>query len=189
MKAVVEFTPSNLNSVLDMRSLLKTSKIKVADLTMDKKEDNLDQSMVQSKIDSIINLLRKNDYIHVSISASELISYFEGEAPSGDCITLSMVLELKWLLVHEIVELSELKKNNFNIDHQLLLTHPSEVFSAHLIATDWELTLASKDGDFNWIKKRLVDIDNWLKDSSLSTEQILYCNKLLSKFRSLTSIL
>ena len=66
-----------------------------------------------------------------------------------------MVLQSTWLLVHEIVEINELKKLGKTIHSSLLRDEPSLVFDAHLIATDWELTLASSEEDFEWIKKRV----------------------------------
>ncbi len=65
---------------------------------------------IQKKINLFRTLLLKNSYLIEEIYTQELIDYFEGEAPSGDTITLDNVLQSKWLLIHEIIELNELKK-------------------------------------------------------------------------------
>lgn len=142
---------------------------------------------LQSKMDKVLGYLKKNDYSFLPISASELVSYFEGDAPSGDTITLAMVLESKWLFIHELIELSELKRMGFSISSQLLFDNPSEVFFAHLIAVEWELALSFREGDHLWVKNRLKDIENWLTDPLILPGQVLRCQQLISKYIFLIS--
>ena len=147
-------------------------------------ESSSELSIIQKKIDSTIEYLEKRNYSSLPVLALELVSYFEGDAPSGDAITLPMILNSKWLLLHEVIELSELKKKGFTISSQLLFDHSKEVFSAHLTATSWELALASQDDDANWVQKRLEDIKSWLTDSSLPPDQVHICKDFLANYSS-----
>ncbi|MBN1329731.1 MAG: hypothetical protein JXA54_09685 [Candidatus Heimdallarchaeota archaeon] len=138
---------------------------------------------IQNKINETSDYLVVNKYPPVILHTQELQAYFEGEAPSGDSITLDMVLQSKWLIIHELIEITELKKQGFTISSELLLKCPEEVFNAHLIATEWELDLATKEGDHKWVQQRLKDIQNWLEDPSLKIEFFARCMKLLKKYK------
>ncbi|NHJ86952.1 MAG: hypothetical protein FK734_15930 [Asgard group archaeon] len=144
----------------------------------------LNQQFIKDLINETIDLLKSQNYTIVKISASELIAYFEGDAPSGDTTTLNQVLDNKWLLIHELVEINELKQLGFEISSKLLFTESSKVFEAHLVAIDWELHFALNDSDINWISKRLDDVRNWLKDPDLSKTLHEKCQALLLKYES-----
>lgn len=140
---------------------------------------------IERKIIEVYLFLNENNFFPLKITANELLDYFKGDTPSGDTITLEMVLDSKWLLIHEIVELSELKKEGFEINSDILFTNPKEVFEAHLIATEWEIHFANKENDHQWIKRRRKDIQNWLDDSSLNEELKTRCIKLLQMFHNM----
>lgn len=143
--------------------------------------------IIQEKIVSMSEYLKEHKYPIVKIKAEELITYFEGDAPSGDTTTLEQVLQSKWLLVHELVEISELKKQGYTIAFDLLVSKPTVVFQAHLIATDWEFQLARKEADNEWIRKRLNDVKNWLDDPNLQSSLSSKCRELLQKYSMKTS--
>lgn len=137
---------------------------------------------IQEKIDVFHSLLLEYGYPIEEIYAQELIDYFEGEAPSGDTTTLDDILQSKWLLIHEIIELNELKKMGFKISADLLFSESAKVYQAHLTATEWELTLAFEAKDFSWIATRLIHIKSWLEDSSISKENDNRCKAMLAKY-------
>jgi len=137
---------------------------------------------IQEKMDLICTYLNENKYPIIKVKAEELISYFEGDAPSGDTTTLQQVLKTKWLLIHEIVEISELKKMDFRISFDLLISNPTEVFQAHLVATEWEFHLAKKEGANIWIRKRLKNVKSWLNDPEMTSSHISKCYDLIQKF-------
>lgn len=149
---------------------------------MRKTDREKNSKFIQEKIVSMSEYLRKHKYPIVKIKAEELIAYFEGDAPSGDTTTLEQVLQSKWLLVHELVEISELKKQGYTIIFDLLVSKPTVVFQAHLIATDWEFQLARKEADNEWIKKRLNDVKNWSEDPNLKSSSSSKCRELLQKY-------
>ena len=142
----------------------------------------IDEKKLQTIIDNIISFLLYRKYPVEAILAIELISYFSGDAPSGDTTTIRDVINSKWLLIHEIIEIDELKKMGFIISSKLLYDHPEEVFQAHLKATEYELLFALKEGDFSWLKKRLKNIEDWLEDTTLSKTQLDQCRSLYEKF-------
>ncbi len=142
----------------------------------------MNKKEIQEKINNTISFLLKSEYPVDEMQAQELIDYFSGEAPSGDTTTIDDVLESKWLLVHEIIEIDQLKKMGFQISVNLLHTHPIEVFQAHLTATKYELNFASEANDSSWVKSRLVHVRSWLEDTTLPNELLDLCQLLLDQF-------
>ncbi|NHJ06148.1 MAG: hypothetical protein EAX90_15075 [Candidatus Heimdallarchaeota archaeon] len=149
---------------------------------MRNKDQGFDIESIQIKIKAICEYLKEHRYPVEEIYAHELIAYFEGDAPSGDSITLEMVLESRWLLIHEIIEINELKKHKLLISSELLVTKPLLVFHAHLIATEWEFSLALHEGSNKWVKRRLNDVRTWLEDPSLPLDLSAKYQELLQKY-------
>jgi hypothetical protein len=96
-----------------------------------------------------------------------------GEIFTDDQITLEAVLENQYLLIHEVVEISELKKKGITIDNKVIVDSSREViYSAHFDAMDFELKYVQLKGDNELFKKRLQTInevlnsDLWLPDNT-----------------------
>ncbi|MBS7654838.1 hypothetical protein KEJ43_07205 [Candidatus Bathyarchaeota archaeon] len=90
------------------------------------------------------------------VSAGEFYEYISGETPTGDIVTLDNILSNEYFMLHEIVEISELKKMGIVIDKQTVMKHYPKVYEAHLTAMDYELTYAYNNRDYEWIKERLT---------------------------------
>lgn len=78
-----------------------------------------------------------------------------GETPTDDTITLEDVLCNEFLMMHEVVEISELKKVNVPINKQTIVKFYPQVYAAHFTALDYELTYALNKKDYEWLKRRL----------------------------------
>jgi hypothetical protein len=79
-----------------------------------------------------------------------------GETFSGDTINLKEVLENEYLLIHELVEINELKKSGIRINRRVIVDLPKTiVYDAHLTAIETELDYALYKKDYLWIKVRL----------------------------------
>jgi hypothetical protein len=64
-----------------------------------------------------------------------------GETPTGDLITLTDVLNNEFLMVHEVVEISELKKRSIPINKTIMRFY-TEFIKFILRALNYELTYA-----------------------------------------------
>ncbi|MFX0094751.1 MAG: hypothetical protein ACFFBD_23645 [Candidatus Hodarchaeota archaeon] len=117
---------------------------------------------LQEIITKAQDFIKENNIPLIDISSEELIEYFAGETPSGDVTTLADVLDNQWLLIHELIELSELKRVGLSISFSLLFTHLTDVYEAHVTATEWEFYLAKQMGDEDWIVIRLPLVTSWL---------------------------
>ena len=115
-------------------------------------------------------MLKQLGYRSEHISPKEFYDYMTGETPTGDVTTLEDVLGNEFLMVHEMVEISELKNRGIPIDKQTVIRFYPEVYKAHFIAIDYELTYASNKGDYRWIKRRLTHVEEQLDDPYLPEE-------------------
>lgn len=105
-----------------------------------------------------------------SISPQEFYDYMTGETPTGDTTTLKDVLKNEFLMVHEFVEISELKKMNIPINKWTIMKFYPNVYEAHFTALDYEVTYALNKKGHEWIRKRLKDFASQLDDPYLPLE-------------------
>jgi dynactin complex subunit len=110
------------------------------------------------------------DYINQRIP-----DYMTGETLTGDAITLEDVLRNEFLMVHEVVEISELKKVGVSISKQTVIRFYPRVYEAHLTALDYELNHAINKGNYEWLRRRLKNFEAQLNDPFLSPEFEYLC--------------
>jgi len=79
-----------------------------------------------------------------------------GEIFSEDTTTLEDVLGSEYLMVHELVEINELKMKGRVIDKRVVVDSPKTViYEAHFTAMETELDYALRRKDSFWVKVRL----------------------------------
>ncbi|MEM3731801.1 MAG: HAD family hydrolase [Candidatus Bathyarchaeia archaeon] len=146
------------------------------------------------KIKETVRILKRLGYNCESISPKEFYDYMTGETPTGDTITLEDVLKNEFLLVHEVVEISELKKMNVPINKQTIMNFYPNVYEAHFTALDYELTFALGQGNFEWVKMRLKNFESQLDDpylpqefSHLKRKLAPKCELIMKKFSNFLS--
>lgn len=112
----------------------------------------------------------------------ELIEYFSGKTPSDDMTTLEDVLSHRWLLLHELAELKNLKHKGYRISRTLVWEHYEDVLDAHIIATTLELRMALEYNDVDWVKARVRLIPSWLEDPNVSQNFRKACETLTKEY-------
>jgi|YelNatPaOPRAMG01_1025707.scaffolds.fasta_scaffold02972_2 hypothetical protein len=125
---------------------------------------------IASKIRKVVEILKELGYDSENISPREFYEYMTGETPTGDTITLEDVLCNEFLMMHEVVEISELKKVNVPINKQTIVKFYPQVYSAHFKALDYELTYALNKEDYDWLKRRLENFQSQINDPYLPPE-------------------
>ena len=138
---------------------------------------------ITARISETVEILKKLGYTCEDVSPREFYDYVTGETPTGDTITLEDILQNEYLMVHEIVEISELKKKGIPITKQTIMDlYPRTTYEVHLTATEYELTHALSKKDYAWIKLRMAHAKNWLRDKNLPQELLLRYKSLIKKF-------
>lgn len=105
-------------------------------------------SRIEAKIQETTRTLKQLRYASEFVSPREFYDYMTGETPTGDVITLNDVLQNEFFMVHEVVEICELKKMNVPIDQHTVMRFYPKVYEAHLTALDLELTYALDKKDY-----------------------------------------
>lgn len=122
---------------------------------------------IDSKIRKAAETLKAFGYGTIDVSAREFYDYMTGDIFSDDPTTLRDVLGNEYIMIHELVEISELKKIGRRIDQRVIVDTPKIPFySAHLNAMETELKYALSKGDTYWVKMRLKGF----KDSVLDDD-------------------
>jgi len=113
-------------------------------------------SEIRSRIEAARKRLNSIRYDVGKVSVQEFYDYMTGEIFSEDTTTLDEVLGNEYLMIHELVEISELKKMGRIINKRVIVNSPKTViYSAHLTAFEKELEYALHKKDYAWIKIRL----------------------------------
>ncbi|MBO3841401.1 MAG: hypothetical protein FGF48_03165 [Candidatus Brockarchaeota archaeon] len=111
---------------------------------------------IENKIEKAREALRSIGYLAEEVSGREFYDYLTGETFSGDTITLEDVLGNEYLLVHELAEITELKKKALAINKRVIVDSPRNmIYDAHLTAMEAELEYAFRKKDYFWIRVRL----------------------------------
>jgi hypothetical protein len=111
---------------------------------------------INAKIRKAKRVLKQIGYDAENVSAKEFYDYMTGEIFSDDSTTLKDVLGNEFLLVHELSEISELKKKGRIIDKKVIVDSPKTiVYEAHFKAMELELEYAMYKKDYYWAKFRL----------------------------------
>lgn len=126
--------------------------------------------------------LKEMDYESEPISPREFYDYMTGETPTGDTITILDVLDNEFLMIHEAVEISELKKHRIPINTQTVMKVHPRVYENHFKATEYELTYALNTKHYEWIRLRMAHAKSWLEDPNLSPSLARKCQALIEKF-------
>lgn len=143
-------------------------------------EDMLEE--IEARIKETESILTMRGYGYERVEPREFFDYMTGETPTGDKITLREVLDSRYLLVHELVEMSELKKRGIPLGKETAATFTPEVYETHINAFEFELDLAVDEGDHAWIEQRLKLVESWIGDESMPPHLVPVCRRLIEKF-------
>ena len=111
---------------------------------------------IDVKIRQAREALKQFGHGSLDVSAGEFYDYMTGEIFSDDPTTLRDVLGNEYIMIHELVEIGELKKTGRKIDKHVIMETPKVPFyAAHFSAIETELKYALYKGDTYWAKIRL----------------------------------
>lgn len=109
---------------------------------------------ISAKIRKARNALRQIGYNAEKVLAKEFYDYMTGEIFSEDTTILLDVLGHEFIMVHEVSEITELKKMRRKIDKRVIVDSPKTViYEAHFNALEPKYALFKKD--YFWMKIRL----------------------------------
>jgi len=111
---------------------------------------------ISDKIKRTMKILKELDYKAENVSVEEFYDWMTGEIFSDDKTSLREVLDSEYLMIHEVVEISELKKMGRRIDKRVIVESPKTViYEAHFYAQEFEMDYALIKKDYSWLRHRL----------------------------------
>jgi hypothetical protein len=126
---------------------------------------------VEYRIEDVTEMLAPLEYEYAEFTAEEFYNYLKGDIFTPDDVTLRDILGNEYLMVHKIVEASELKNRGIELNEETMKKTPKEaVYGCHLVAIEFELDYALLLEDYYWIKHRLPVHEKVLNDSKLPKE-------------------
>jgi hypothetical protein len=126
---------------------------------------------ISLRLKRAIEIAKSLGYDCEDVSPREFYSYMTGETLSGDRITLEEVLRSDFLTLHEVIEISELKKKGIPINEVTTVNCPLKTtYEAHMTAVEYEIKYALKREDPTYVKLRLMHMRKWLEDENIPKE-------------------
>ena len=117
---------------------------------------------VEAALAEGLNTLRSHGHF-CDVSVQDFRRWFRAETPYPD-ITMEDVVRNPFLVVHEIVEIDEVKKNGLGLEKDVIINNLERVDRAHLKAAKIEIDVALAARNRKHISERLKDIRAWSKD-------------------------
>jgi hypothetical protein len=133
--------------------------------------DELKES-IEYRLEQTNELLGELEYDVTECSADEFYGYISRDTHHGKAVTVRDIIGNEYLMFHEVVEVSELKRLGVPVGEDTHTKGPREkVYEAHLNAMEFELEYALLLEDYYWLKHRLAYHEaTTLKDKNLSGE-------------------
>ncbi len=127
------------------------------------------EDAVPSSVKTARRLLRAHGYEY-SVSPQELVAWLKTETPYPNPANEAL-LENRYLVVHEIVEIVEAKRMGLKITEDVIVKNMEKINDAHLIAAQVEFDVAAKDGAHEYLRSRYKDLKGWCEDPLLNLTQ------------------
>jgi len=138
--------------------------------TLSKKGDRMVRSPeVDQAVGEAKQLLRDHGY-DCNTTAEDLVRWFEADTPFDEGFGLDEVLKDRLILVHELVEIENVKEKGIALTRDVIVKNLENVDDAHMIATEIELSLAASMKDVEHLRDRLENIRMWSEDDTVTPE-------------------
>ena len=112
--------------------------------------------MLEFRLNQTHELLDEFEYEVNKCTPEEFYAFLSGDKITNERVTLRDIIGNEYMMVHVVVEISELKEMGVNIDKNTVSTTDKEkLYEAHLKAADYEMGYALLIEDYYWMKHRL----------------------------------
>ncbi|UCH57133.1 MAG: TIGR04086 family membrane protein [Candidatus Bathyarchaeota archaeon] len=139
---------------------------------------------VKARIQETEPLIASRGYEQVPVEPQEFIDYLSRPTPTGEKTTVEQILGSRYLMVHELVEMSELKRSGIPLKPEAVEEYLKIVYEAHFTAFEFELSMALEEDAGEWVADRISLVDSWIEDESMPPELIQVYLELKEKFAS-----
>lgn len=114
------------------------------------------QEMLEFRLTQTHELLEEFEYELKKCDVEQFYAFLSGDKISNEKVTLRDIIGNEYLMVHVVVEISELLRMGFKIDSKTVSGNDKEkLYEAHLRAADYEMGYAMLIEDYYWMKHRM----------------------------------
>ncbi|MGQ0796450.1 MAG: hypothetical protein ACT4OI_01095 [Methanobacteriota archaeon] len=103
-------------------------------------------------------------------SAKDFVAWLRADTPYPNP-TPDALLENPFLVVHEIVEIEEVRRRGLRITRDVIVRNLAAVDIAHARAAEVELEVARAHGAFDHMRECLDDVRGWASDPGVTPGQ------------------
>ena len=121
--------------------------------------------------------------IKVEVTADQLWDWFQTDLPVPD-VELGEVVIDPLTVIHELVEIDEILKMGLAITKDVIIKNPEKVDDAHLRAAKVELEVAKAIRAVDHMRERILSIEGWCVDKTLSEDRKAEYRRLLAKTKA-----
>lgn len=138
---------------------------------------------VTEKLHTCVKVLKRFGY-DCNVSEKELMTYLTADTPYPDLSSKVILSDDLWL-IHELIEINELKKMGIAITGKdLIMKNLEKVYEAHLKALKLELLIAQKLGRLDHIERSFKNLKNIVHNDPLVPSHLRSAFKdMLEKYR------
>jgi hypothetical protein len=131
------------------------------------------EEIIEFRLNQVFELLNEFEFELNTCTPRELYDYLTGENFKETRVTFRDRIGNEYLLLHSIIEISELKEAGVEIGPKTIMEASKEVlYGAHLKATDYELGYSLVLEDFYWLKHRLAYLVRDIKNDKYLPESL-----------------
>ena len=123
------------------------------------------EEMITFRLTQTNELLDEFEYEVIKSTPEEFYAFLSGDKISNERVTLRDIIGNEYMMVHVVVELSELKRQGLKIGENTVSdTDKEKLYEAHLRAADYEMGYAMLIEDYYWMKHRLDYLVNMIEN-------------------------
>jgi hypothetical protein len=131
------------------------------------------KEMIEFRLKQTYELLEEFDYELNKCTSEEFYTFLSGDKISNERVTLRDIVGNEYMMVHVVVELSELKRLGLEINEKTVPgTDKEKLYEAHLKAADYEMGYALLIEDYYWMKHRLGYLVRMIKEDGNLPESL-----------------
>ena len=131
------------------------------------------KDMIEFRLNQTYELLEEFDYKINKCTPEEFYAFLSGDKISNERVTIRDIVGNEYMMVHVVVEISELKGLGFEITEKTVSSSDNmKLYEAHLKAADYEMGYALLIEDYYWMKHRLEYLARLIKDDARLPESM-----------------
>ena len=131
---------------------------------------------------NVFNRVLKRYFPDAQVSWDDLLLYLSAYKYEDDKYGIDDIFGNDYLLLHEIYEISCLKRGGLRIDRNVIIKNRETVYHCHLRAMDFEIDKACEEGKKEHVRRRIKDLKSYLTDPHLPENLRNEVKKIIEKY-------